>query len=179
MKVWKCKQGIDFDKSTTTVKEERNRTLHQMKLSIIISFGYIGAQSDLTQVMTLKQKVKKSKKSISLKVNCEQWLFYRTVYVISWTVNTALSTKRRKIVNLEHMFVSFQDFVGKTRNFSAGVSGQIRQRRGIYWTWDFGHKRKFNIENLFIGELLLTVKTEHCIFRTVTYLWMGGISRRE
>ena len=31
MKVWKCKQGVDFDKSTTTVKEERNSTLHQTK----------------------------------------------------------------------------------------------------------------------------------------------------
>ena len=38
--------------------------------------------------------------------------FSGTVYVISWTVNTALSTKGRKIVNLEHVFVSFQDFVG-------------------------------------------------------------------
>ena len=34
--------------------------------------------------------------------------FSRTVYVISWTVNTALSTKRSKIVILEHVFVSFQ-----------------------------------------------------------------------
>ena len=56
MTVWKCKQFIDLDQSTTTVKEERNKTLHQTKLSIIISFGYIGAQSDLTQVMTLKKK---------------------------------------------------------------------------------------------------------------------------
>ena len=29
MKVWKCKQVVDFDKSTTTVKEERNKTLQQ------------------------------------------------------------------------------------------------------------------------------------------------------
>ena len=29
-----------------------------------------------------------------------------------------MSTKRDKIVNLEHVFESFQDFVGKTRNFS-------------------------------------------------------------
>ena len=36
----KCKQGIDFDKSTTTVKEEGNNTLHQTKLSIIFSFDY-------------------------------------------------------------------------------------------------------------------------------------------
>ena len=26
MKEWKCKQVIDFDKSTTTVKEEKKRT---------------------------------------------------------------------------------------------------------------------------------------------------------
>ena len=31
MKKWKCKQVVDFDKSTTTMKEERNKTLHQMK----------------------------------------------------------------------------------------------------------------------------------------------------
>ena len=30
MKVWKCKQVIDFDQSTTTVKEERNKTLRWM-----------------------------------------------------------------------------------------------------------------------------------------------------
>ena len=36
MKEWKCKQVIDFDTLTTTVKEERNKTLlHQMKLSSI------------------------------------------------------------------------------------------------------------------------------------------------
>ena len=29
MRAWKCKQVIDFDKSTTTVKEERNKTLQQ------------------------------------------------------------------------------------------------------------------------------------------------------
>ena len=29
MRVWKCKQVIDFDQSTTTVKEERNKTLQQ------------------------------------------------------------------------------------------------------------------------------------------------------
>ena len=50
-------------------------------------------------------------------VNCEHWQqFCGTMYVISWTVALILSS--RKIVNLQHMFVSFQDFVGKTRNFS-------------------------------------------------------------
>ena len=29
MRAWKCKQVVDFDKSTTTVKEERNKTLQQ------------------------------------------------------------------------------------------------------------------------------------------------------
>ena len=29
MKEWKCKQVVDFDNSTTTVKEERNKTLQQ------------------------------------------------------------------------------------------------------------------------------------------------------
>ena len=29
MRAWKCKQVIDFDKSITTVKEERNKTLQQ------------------------------------------------------------------------------------------------------------------------------------------------------
>ena len=62
MRVQKCKQVIDLDQCTTTVKEERNKTLlHQMKLSsiIIFSFGYIGAHSDLTQVMTLNKKKNK------------------------------------------------------------------------------------------------------------------------
>ena len=31
MKEWKYKQVVDFDKSTTTMKEERNKTQHQMK----------------------------------------------------------------------------------------------------------------------------------------------------
>ena len=55
--------------------------------------------------------------------------FYGTVYVISWTVNTALSTKR-KIVNLEHVFVSFQDFVGKTRNFSVWIVARFGREEG-------------------------------------------------
>ena len=42
MRVWKCKQVVDFDKSNTTVKEERNKTLlHQTKLSINFPFRYI------------------------------------------------------------------------------------------------------------------------------------------
>ena len=29
MRVWKCEQVVDFDQSTTAVKEERNKTLQQ------------------------------------------------------------------------------------------------------------------------------------------------------
>ena len=31
-------------------------------------------------------------------------------------------------MNLENVFVSFQDFVGKTRNFSAGVVARFEKR---------------------------------------------------
>ena len=32
MRAWKCKQVIDFNNSTTTVKEERNKTLQQQTI---------------------------------------------------------------------------------------------------------------------------------------------------
>ena len=54
--------------------------------------------------------------------------FCGTVYVISWTVALILST--RKIVNLEHVFVSFQDFVGKTRNFSVWSLARFGREEG-------------------------------------------------
>ena len=126
MRAWKCKQVIDFDKSTTTVKEERNKTLQQQMTDKYQSFSscYIGTQSDLTQVMTLKKKIWSSASELHwTKEELFWWWivkidrqFCGTVYVISWTVALILSS--RKIVNLEHVFVSFQDFVGKTRNFS-------------------------------------------------------------
>ena len=80
--------------------------------------------------MTLKQKVNWTKESSWKWIVNSDRQFYGTVYVISWTVNTALSTKRRKIVNLEHVFVSFQDFVGKTRNFSTGVVARFDREEG-------------------------------------------------
>ena len=33
-------------------------------------------------------------------------------------------------MNLEHVFVSFQDFVGKTRNFSVGVVARFGREEG-------------------------------------------------
>ena len=71
-----------------------------------------------------------------LDVNCALWWivnyselwnedrqFSRTVYVISWTViHCFVYKKKGKFVNLEYVFVSFQDFVGKTRNFSVWIA---------------------------------------------------------
>ena len=31
MREWKCKQVVDFDESTTTMKEKKSKTLHQTK----------------------------------------------------------------------------------------------------------------------------------------------------
>ena len=47
MRVWKCKEVVDFDKSTTTVKEERNKTLQQKTTDKynrfhIVTFMYYG-----------------------------------------------------------------------------------------------------------------------------------------
>ena len=126
MKVWEGKPVVGFSFTWGLLWSQLQQ---QNKAKYHFLIRYIGAQSDLTQVMTLKQKVNWTKE-ISLKVNCEQWQFYGTVYVISWTVNTVLSIKRRKFVNLEHVFVSFQDFVGKTRNFSAGVVARFGREEG-------------------------------------------------
>ena len=41
MEVWECKQVIDFDKSTTTMKEERNKTLRWInKISQSVYLSY-------------------------------------------------------------------------------------------------------------------------------------------
>ena len=105
--------------------------------------GYIGAQSDLTQVTTLKkiseaQPLSWHKGGTVFKVICEivksDRQFCGTVYVISWTVALILSSSEygesRKIVNLENVFVSFQDFVGKTRNFSVWSLARFGREEG-------------------------------------------------
>ena len=102
--------------------------------------GYIGTQSDLTQVTTLKKKknlklslwAKLDRGGTVFKVICKivksDRQFCGTVYVISWTVALILSS--RKIVNLENVFVSFQDFVGKTRNFSVWSLARFSREEG-------------------------------------------------
>ena len=103
-------------------------------------------------------------------------------------------------MNLKHVFVSFQDFVGKTRNFSVWMLARFSGEGGYTYHRRFGHKWNWTVRNrvfttvqcmwlapvwyksqrhltldieiLFIDELLVISES-----RTVTYLWMGGIRR--
>ena len=62
MNIWRDNYYLESDYNSKT------------KLSIIFLFAYIGAQSDLTQVMTLKKKIWSSASELQwtvLKVNCE------------------------------------------------------------------------------------------------------------
>ena len=101
--------------------------------------------------------------------------FYGTVHVISWTVVLILSSrkikwKRRKIS--AHVFVSFQDFVGKNKELFCLKPGQIQQRRGIILnTGNLDLWSEFDIGNLFIGELFITGERT---FQTVKLSWKGG-----
>ena len=85
--------------------------------------------------------------------------FCGTVYVISWTVALILSSSEygesRKIVNLEHVFVSFQDFVGKTRNFSVWSLARFGREEGYTYHGKFGHKWNWIWKILFIDELFV------------------------
>ena len=149
MRAWKCKQVIDFDKSTPAVKEERSRIYNNKRQISTIIFKMLHwcpirsySSDDLqgkiwSSASELRQTV--------LKGNCElQWIvnidrqFCGTVYVISWTVALILSS--RKIVNLENVFVSFQDFVGKTRNFSVWSLARFNREEGYTYHRKFGHK---------------------------------------
>ena len=49
-------------------------------------------------------------------------------------------------MNLENVFVSFQDFVGKTRNFSAGVVARFGREEGYTKHRKFGHKWNWILE---------------------------------
>ena len=65
------------------------------------------------------------------------------------------------------MFISFQDFVGKTN---------LAEKREIL---KFGHKWNLILEICLLVNCLSPVTSEHCIFQTVTYLWIEGIRRIE
>ena len=147
--------------------------------------GYIGTQKDLTQVTTLNKKVWgstaklnwTSRKSFGceiVKIVNSDRQFCRTVHVISWTVVLVSSSRKikckRKIS--AHVFVSFQDFVGKNKELFCLKPGQIRQRRGkIRNTRKFGFVKWITIGNLFIGELFITSKIT---FQTMKLLCKGG-----
>ena len=92
--------------------------------------------------MTFKKKVWSSAaeltwtKCLRRIVNSDRQ-FYGTVHVISWTIVLISSSRKssekgdlRKI-NM-HVFVLFQDFVGKNKELFCLKPGQIWQRRGIY-----------------------------------------------
>ena len=133
---WKCeRENQSLDSYLPEDYYVLNSTPNEAKYQII-SFGYIGAQSDLTQVTTLNKNIWDSAAELTWTKGkqCLRWFvksdrqFCGTVYVISWTVALILSS--RKIVNLERVFVSFQDFVGNTRNFSAGVVARFGREEG-------------------------------------------------
>ena len=73
MRVWKCKQVIDFDQSTTTVKEERNKTLLDESDKLLWSICYIGTQLDLSQVTTLNKKSQSSTAKLN-RTKKELWI---------------------------------------------------------------------------------------------------------
>ena len=82
-------------------------------------------------------------------------------------------------MNLERVFVSFQDFVGKTRNFSAGVVARFSREEGYIEHGILDLRGNLTLKICSLVNCYSPVGTEHCIFRTVTYSWMGGIRRRE
>ena len=152
MRVWKCKQVVDFDQSTTIMKEERSKTLQQKMTD---KYNRLHIVTLVPNRILLKWRPSRKKiwssASELKRTKIEQfwmWIvnsdrqFCRTVYVISWTVALILSS--RKIVNLEHMFVSFQDFVGKTWNFSVRSLARFGTEEGYTYYGKFGHKWTLN-----------------------------------
>ena len=66
------------------------------------------------------------------------------------------------------MFVSFQDFLVKQATFLYEAWPDSAEKRYIFNT-DFDIRKEFDIEDLFISELLM-----YWLFQTVKYLWEGG-----
>ena len=77
------------------------------------------------------------------------------------------------------MFELFQDFVDENKELVCINCGQIRQQRGIYLTWNFDIRKEFDIENLFIGELLVTNESRTLNFSNNVTLVDGRKRRRE
>ena len=83
----------------------------------------------------------------------------------------------KKIITfwIRKVFISFQDFVGENKDFFCMKSSQVLQERGIYLTHDLDIDL-FDIEGLFIGELLVTNECKTLLFQTVKQSWLGGKS---
>ena len=166
MNIWRDNYYLESDYNSKT------------KLSIILSFAYIGAQSDLTQVMTLNKNILDSAAELmrTKEEQCLKWFvklwkvtqFCRTVYVISWTVALILSSRKLWIWNTCGYYS--KTLLVEQGTFLYEVGLDSAEKRDILNT-GFWHQEEFNVENMFIDEL--------CIFRIVTYLWMGGIRRGE
>ena len=76
-----------------------------------------------------------------------------------------------------HMFVSFQDFVGKNKALFCLKPGQIRQRRGIYLTQVFWICEVNLMLKIFSLVNCLSLVRE--TFQTVKLSWKGGKGKSE
>ena len=156
-----------------------------MKDKYIVSSCYIGTQSDLTQVMTLKKKVWSSASELKWTKIEQFWMwivnsdrhFCRTVYVISWTVVLILSSSELWVWNtcLYHS----KTLLVKQGTFLFEVWPDLAEKRDICNTGILTSGRKSNIEILFIDALLVISENRTLHFQIVEYLWMRGIRRRE
>ena len=140
MKMWEGKQVVGF---LLTWRLLRHQLQQQMTDKYIILFCYIGAQLDLTQVMTLHKKVKAQPLSLighMWIVNCEivnsDRQFCGTVYVISWTVALILSSRKSgtRVCIIPRL-------CWQNKELFCMKSGQIQQRRLIYVTQEFWHQK--------------------------------------
>ena len=67
-------------------------------------------------------------------------------------------------MNLENVFVSFPDSVGKTRNFSAGVVARFCREEGYTKHRKFGHQWNWILKFCSLVNCYSSVKAENLIF---------------
>ena len=92
MRAWKCKQVIDFDKSTTTIEEERNKTLQQQTTDKYHHFQVVTLMCSLNMINTFSR----NKFSMSGKKNHSK---YPPTYI--FTFKTLVLFKRKEIQNYQ------------------------------------------------------------------------------
>ena len=158
MKVWEGKQVVGFLLTWRLPRRQLQQETRQISTINLISVTL--APNQILLKWRPSRKIWSSASELKrtvLKVNCELWWivkidrqFCGTVYVISWTVALILSSRKfgTRVCIIPRL-------CWQNKELFCMKSGQIRQRRGIYLTQEFWHQEEFNIENLFIGELLL------------------------